>query len=241
MEKCTSDKKSLPGDCVTLNLTDVDLTGAQLNSAQLRALDSMRGAPPAALVTRNLDVTQGIVNGTIGNVENIQPNLITVRRHKDGELMCIQPIKHRIKVKGMNCIVMREQYSLILAWAVTVHRVQGMTLSTNVFVYLDGTFFANGQAYVALSRVKTFTQLHLLSFDPTKAIKVSQCVRGLYGMECNRSSEAADTATTTTTTTTPQTETEPILTESRQLLVSRQSPPPKACATCCEMWETMTC
>ena len=122
---------------------------------------------------------------------------------------------------------MREQYPLILAWAVTVHCVQGMTLSTNVFVYLDGTFFANGQAYVALSRVKTFTQLHLLSFDPTKAIKVSQCVRGLYGLECNRSSEvtpgnnmpectaadtAADTATTTTTTT-PQTETEPIQTE----------------------------
>ena len=72
--------------------------------------------------------------------------------------------------------------------------------------------------------MKTFIQLHLLSFDPTKAIKVSQCVRGLYGMECNRSSEvtpdnnmpectAADTATTTTTTTTPQTETEPIETE----------------------------
>ena len=102
---------SLPGDCVTLKSTDVDLTGAQLNSGQLRPLDSMRGAPPAALilkvgarvvVTRNLDVTQGIVNGTIGNVENIQPNLITVRCHKDGELMCIQPIKHRIKVKGMN-------------------------------------------------------------------------------------------------------------------------------------------
>ena len=54
--------------------------------------------------------------------------------------------------------------------AVTVHRVQGMTLSTNVFVYLDATFFANGQAFVALSRVKTFTQLHLLSFDPTKAL-----------------------------------------------------------------------
>ena len=47
--------------CVTLKSTDVDL----MNSAQLRALDSMRGAPPAALilkvgarvvVTRNLDV-----------------------------------------------------------------------------------------------------------------------------------------------------------------------------------------
>ena len=43
---------SFPGDCVTLKSTDVDLTGAQLNSAQLRALDSMRGAPPAALILK---------------------------------------------------------------------------------------------------------------------------------------------------------------------------------------------
>ena len=151
----------------------------------------MRGVPPAELtlkvgarvvVTRNIDVVQGVVNGTIGTVENIQPNLITVRRCKDGELMCVQPIKHRIKLIGTSCIVERQQFPLILAWAVTVHRVQGMTLSSNVFVYMDKTFFANGQAYVALSRVKAYDQLHLLSFDPVNAIKVSHTVRGLYGL-----------------------------------------------------------
>ena len=114
-------------------------------------------------------------------------------------------------------------------------------LEHNFIPLVCGTFFANGQAYVALSRVKTFTQLHLLSFDPTKAIKVSQCVRGLYGMECNRSSEvtnmpectAADTATTTTTTT-PQTETEPIQTEvsAAVSLPTIDATPPKACMTC---------
>ena len=31
----------------------------------------------------------GVVNGSIGNIENIQPNLIIVRRLKDNELMCI--------------------------------------------------------------------------------------------------------------------------------------------------------
>ena len=40
------------------------------------------------VITRNVDVACGVVNGTIGTVENIQPNLITVRRLKDNELMC---------------------------------------------------------------------------------------------------------------------------------------------------------
>ena len=45
-----------------------------------------------------------------------------------------------------------------------------MTISSNVFVVLDSTFFASGQAYVALSRVKKSAQLHLLDFDPHNAI-----------------------------------------------------------------------
>ncbi len=182
---------SLCGETVTLRSTDVDNSGAPLNRGQLRAVESMRGVPPAELklkvgarvvVTRNLDVSQGIVNGTIGTVENILPSLITVRRSKDNDLMCVQPVKHRVKLKGSSCIVVREQFPLILAWAVTVHRVQGMTLSTDVSVYLDSTFFANGQAYVALSRVKRYTQLHLLTYDPVNAIKVSDSVRVLYGL-----------------------------------------------------------
>ena len=77
---------------------------------------------------------------------------------------------------------MREQFPLILARAMTIHRTQGLSLDTGVFVYLDSSFFASGQAYVTLSRVKAASQLHFLAFDPVSAIKTSQHVRNLYGM-----------------------------------------------------------
>ena len=45
------------------------------------------------MITRNIDVAAGVVNGTIGTIENIQPNLITVRRLRDNELACITCVK----------------------------------------------------------------------------------------------------------------------------------------------------
>ena len=90
--------------------------------------------------------------------------------------MCITRVKHYVSLPNSTDVAVREQFPLILGWAITVHRVQGMTISSNVFVVLDSTFFATGQAYVALSRVKKSTQLHLL------AIKVSD-VRSLYGLQ----------------------------------------------------------
>ena len=49
-------------------------------------------------------------------------------------------------------------------------------------MYLDSSFFASGQADVALSRVKAASQLHFLAFDPVSTIKTIQHVRNLYGM-----------------------------------------------------------
>ena len=57
-----------------------------------------------------------------------------------------------------------------------------MTITSNVFVVLDSTFFASGQAYVALSRVKKSAQLHLLAFDPDNGIIVSNVI-SLYGLQ----------------------------------------------------------
>ena len=91
--------------------------------------------------------------------------------------MCITHIKHYVSLRHSTDIAIREQFPLILGWAITVHRVQGMTITSNVFVVLDSTFFASGQAYVALSRVK---KLHLLAFDPDNAIIISNNVRSLY-------------------------------------------------------------
>jgi len=53
-----------------------------------------------------------------------------------------------------------EQIPLILAWAVTIHKAQGLTLD-DVRVDLGNGAFASGQTYVALSRARTLEGLSL--------------------------------------------------------------------------------
>ncbi len=53
------------------------------------------------------------------------------------------------------------QYPLKLAWAVSVHRAQGMSLdAANIILGEDGAF-AEGQLYVALSRIRNLSGLRL--------------------------------------------------------------------------------
>ncbi len=69
--------------------------------------------------------------------------------------------------------ITRRQFPLCLAWACTIHKVQGATLE-QIVVSMQGRF-QPGKAYVACSRVKTLQGLHILHFDPKK-ISASKAV-----------------------------------------------------------------
>jgi ATP-dependent DNA helicase PIF1 len=77
-----------------------------------------------------------------------------------------------------NRVVARiRQIPLMLAWALTVHKCQGMTLD-RVEIDLNSSF-ENGQIYVAISRARSFENMSLKGFDPSK-IKVSPIAKQFY-------------------------------------------------------------
>ena len=71
------------------------------------------------------------------------------------------------------------QLPLIYSWAITIHKSQGLTLD-HAIIDIGSNIFADGQTYVALSRLKSLEGLYLTSFDYSK-IKCNPLVKKFYG------------------------------------------------------------
>jgi ATP-dependent DNA helicase PIF1 len=66
---------------------------------------------------------------------------------------------------GLPFTIRRRQLPLILAYAVTVHKAQGQTLST-VGLYITTAIFTHGQLYTALSRTRGWSNIVVLNTQP---------------------------------------------------------------------------
>lgn len=114
----------------------------------------------------NLDFEKGLINGSCGVVEEINEDYILVK-FDNGVRREIE--KHDFEFyKNDVVIALRRQFPIRLAYGITIHKSQGMSLDK---LFVDcSRIFEKGQAYVALSRIKTLEGLYLRNFSPSKVM-----------------------------------------------------------------------
>lgn len=135
------------------------------------------------MMLKNTYQRLGIINGSLGQIVKFTGNYKRpiVRFDNDIELE-IEPetweLNEMNPTTGVPATVASiKQFPLTLAWAITIHKSQGLTLNAAL---VDLTrVFAPGQVYVALSRLSNLEGLYLRGFDPNR-VKCDVRVKKFY-------------------------------------------------------------
>ena len=145
------------------------------------------------MLRRNIKCGDGLVNGAQGVIvgfkwggkQNTQPSgalpeIVYVKFHDprvgqftkvcilngQQKAVAIEPLSVRFYGR-QGTVLQRTQIPLILCWAATLHKVQGLSLDSAV-LDLGEKVFEAGMSYVALSRVRTLNGIALVKFEPKK-------------------------------------------------------------------------
>lgn len=158
--------KLLPGETAVYKASDTAYGGAN-SQGNLIMLDA---SCPAAkevklkvgaqvILTKTLDQAAGLVNGARGIVTSFQgPMKHPVVKFVSGAEVVVRPETWTVSLGGID-LASRRQVPLDLAWALSIHKSQGLSLDA-VEMSLAKVFEC-GQAYVALSRARSLLGLVL--------------------------------------------------------------------------------
>ncbi|XP_033636997.1 ATP-dependent DNA helicase PIF1-like, partial [Asterias rubens] len=157
--------KKLTGDPRVFDAWDSDPNLVSIINSQCpvpRSLELRVGAQ--VMLAKNLDVQQGLVNGARGVVTGFGAGEtgLPIVKFMCGVEQAIRMERWPIRA-GAGLVLSRRQLPLKLAWAISIHKSQGMSLDC-VEISLARVFEC-GQAYVALSRARNLEGLRVVDFD----------------------------------------------------------------------------
>jgi ATP-dependent DNA helicase PIF1 len=162
---------------LTLQETEYEIQSLVSNSNFQESLSLKKGT--AVMCTKNLDMDQGICNGSQGVivdfVEGPAKTKYPLVKFVNGITKLIQLQYHQSD--EYPCIAVG-QVPLCMAWALTIHKIQGATLKM-ADIDVGMNVFEYGQTYVALSRVASLEGLYLTAFNPGR-IRVHEKVKTFY-------------------------------------------------------------
>ena len=129
------------------------------------------------ILTINYSVKFGAVNGMRGVL--INPEYLQLQ---NGLLIDVdrfhQQLYSELVVANTKYTILRNQYTLRLGYAITIHASQGMTLDSAI-INAGSDIFSSGQSYVAISRMKTLEKMYLTHYD-RRRVRVNDKVRQFY-------------------------------------------------------------
>ena len=161
------------------------------------------------MLLKNLATEMGLVNGSRGVVVDFLPapdvgngsdikvdwklihgeNRWPVVRFISGQTRVCTPETWSVEV-GTRPMASRTQVPLMLAWSITMHKCQGMTLD-RVSLHL-GSVFAHGQAYVALSRIRSLESLSIRDQFEARVINAHPKALSFYEQLRKKQGKAVD-------------------------------------------------